>query len=125
MSGSAEQSNAETQPAPMHSNDKTFSAEEAHSKDSDFISSKNSTKETLGESEKSNTSQFSLRNPSMNDEIIQSIIKSVHDTSRSSKNSSTKDWTNNKLRFNAVSLLGRENEITLNGCWHLKHYSKL
>eukprot|EP00957_Ditylum_brightwellii_P127576 9728807-Ditylum_brightwellii.AAC.1 len=67
MSGTAEQSNA----APTHSNDKTFSAKEAHSKDSNSISWKNGTKETLGESVKSNTSKFSLRNPSMNDEAIQ------------------------------------------------------
>eukprot|EP00957_Ditylum_brightwellii_P208936 15359593-Ditylum_brightwellii.AAC.1 len=48
------------------------------------------------------------------------MIKSITDATNSSKdNKNTRDWTINKLRFNAVGLLGRNNEIdTLHACWN-------
>eukprot|EP00957_Ditylum_brightwellii_P116620 8895861-Ditylum_brightwellii.AAC.1 len=47
------------------------------------------------------------------------MIKSLPDSTNSSRDKNTKDWTINKLRFNEVGLLGRDNEInTLHACWN-------
>eukprot|EP00957_Ditylum_brightwellii_P096678 7363356-Ditylum_brightwellii.AAC.1 len=104
MSGTAKQPNAEARQL-------AFTAEETHRKGS---ASKNGTEDS-----KSAASKFALRKFSIQKGSAQRMIKSHSDASNSAKdNKSTKDWTINKLRFNAVGLLGRNNEInTLHACW--------
>eukprot|EP00957_Ditylum_brightwellii_P078321 5955227-Ditylum_brightwellii.AAC.2 len=47
------------------------------------------------------------------------LIKSLADATNNSKDKNTKDWAINKLRFNAVGLLGHKNEFeTLYACWN-------
>eukprot|EP00957_Ditylum_brightwellii_P049604 3762751-Ditylum_brightwellii.AAC.2 len=60
-----------------------------------------------------------LRNLSIEKESTLRMIKFLPDTTNSRKDKNTKDWTINKLRFNAVGLLGSNNEINiLHACWN-------
>eukprot|EP00957_Ditylum_brightwellii_P160114 12188553-Ditylum_brightwellii.AAC.1 len=112
MSGTAGQSKAEARLSLKDKNDNTFSSEKA----------KNSTEneKSLGERKKRVSSKFALRNPSIYDENNQTIISSLllPDATIASKMKNSQSWTVNKLRFNSVGLLGRENEQRiLSACW--------
>eukprot|EP00957_Ditylum_brightwellii_P041560 3147831-Ditylum_brightwellii.AAC.1 len=76
-------------------------------------------KDSLKKREKSSASKFAMRNLSIQKGSTQRTIESLTDSTSSSKNTSTKDWTINKFWFNAVGLLGCNNEIkTLHACWY-------
>eukprot|EP00957_Ditylum_brightwellii_P148362 11294747-Ditylum_brightwellii.AAC.1 len=93
-----------------------FTVKDASSKDS---LSKNDTKDSLKEREKLATSKFAARNLSTQSRRTQKMIKSLPDATNSSRKKNTKDWTINKLQFNAIGLLGGNNGIhTLHACWN-------
>eukprot|EP00957_Ditylum_brightwellii_P096917 7381216-Ditylum_brightwellii.AAC.1 len=113
MSGIMEQSKAEAGLASKHNNDNNFNAKEAHNKDSIVSVTTNGTKNSLSDS-----SKFALRSATVKDESSKKLLDSFVDSANKSKTKNMKDWTVNKLRFNSVGLLGRDNELkSLHACW--------